>query len=116
MAVAPAAHNLARKQATAWLATTYPAVFGVVVKPLMLGAGRAIWPEAQAAGVKRAALNAAMKWHTNSFAYLDALVEPGAMRFGLDGNAIEAVSEEHRAVAVARKAELTLRAQIRARS
>lgn len=45
-----AARKLARTQALNWLTATWPAVFGVETKPLALGVGKLIWPEAKLAG------------------------------------------------------------------
>jgi ProQ/FINO family len=91
----------------AWLAAQYPATFGADMKPLMIGAGREIWPVAKAGGTKRQELNDAMKWRTRSLAYLDALGVEGAMRHSPEGRAIEPVSDEHRAGAIAARAEIT---------
>ena len=105
-----------RAQALTWLAATYPAVFSADVKPLALGTGKSVWPAAKAAGINRAAFNAAMKFRTASTRYLDALSRDGAQRFDLEGNAIEPVSDEHRARAIEIKAELARRVKIKARS
>ena len=94
------ARRVAQAEALAWLAETYPAAFGSVVRPLALGAGRLVWPEAKRRGIKRRALNAALKRHTGSLAYLDALAADGAMRFGLDGQPMGPLSAEHRAGAI----------------
>lgn len=80
----------------AWLCSTYPAPFGVDGRPLAIGAGRLIWPEANTTGIKRRALNDAMKRHTGSNLYLVRLAAPGAMRVDLGGAEVELVSEEHR--------------------
>ena len=61
-----AAWKLKRAQALTWLAATHPAVFSADVKPLALGTGRLVWPQPKAAGIKRAAFNAAMKFRTTS--------------------------------------------------
>jgi ProQ/FINO family len=98
-----------RDSALTWLASTYPAVFGADVKPLVIGAGRLIWPRAKAEGVGRSALNDALQRRTTAPAYLDALSADGALRFGLDGLAIEPVSPEHRECAIAMKAGLALK-------
>jgi hypothetical protein len=84
-------------------------VFGADVKPLVIGAGRLIWPRAKAEGVGRRALNDALQRRTSAPAYLDALSADGALRFGLDGLAIEPVSPEHRECAIAMKAGLALK-------
>jgi hypothetical protein len=104
-----AAWKLKRAQALAWLAATYPAVFSADVKPLALGTGRLVWPEAKVAAINRAAFNAAMKFRTTSPRYLDALTAPGAMRFDLAGNAVESVSLEYRERATAMLVEIKLR-------
>ena len=80
----------------AWLSSTYPASFGVDVRPLAIGAGRLVWPQAKLAGIKRRALNDAMKRHTGSNLYLERLAAPGAVRVDLGGAEVELVSEEHR--------------------
>jgi ProQ/FINO family len=110
-----AAWKLKRGQALTWLAATHPAVFSADGRPLALGTGKSVWPAAKAAGIKRAAFTAAMKFHTGSIAYLDALSRDGAQRFDLEGNAIEPVSDEHRVRAIEMKVELA-RAKIRVRS
>ena len=56
--------QLARSQAVQWLRQTYPAVFGLEVKPLALGVDRLLWPHAEAAGISRRALNDALQWRT----------------------------------------------------
>ena len=94
-----AARKLARAQALTWLSSTHPAVFGAVAKPLALGIGKLIWPAAKATGINRPAFNAAMKYHTTSIRYLEALARDGAQRCDLTGAAIEAVSLEHRELA-----------------
>jgi sRNA-binding protein len=101
--------KLARAAALAWLATEYPKAFGVEVKPLALGTGARIWLAAKEAGIKRAALNSALKHHIPSFRYFDALIADG-MRCDLDGNAVEPVTDEHRKRAIEMTAE---RLQIR---
>jgi hypothetical protein len=105
-AAALAAWKVKRAQALTWLAATHPAVFSADVKPLALGTGNSVWPAAKAAGIKRAAFNAAMKFRTGSARYLEALAAPGAMRCDLAGNAVEPVSDEHRARALEKKVEL----------
>jgi ProQ/FINO family len=104
-----AAWKLKRAQALTWLAATHPAVFSADVKPLALGTGKSVWPAAKGAGINRAAFNAAMKFHTTSPRYLDALSRDGAQRFDLEGNAVESVSLEHRGRATAMLAEIKLR-------
>ena len=96
--------KLAREAALKWLSETYPLAFGVEASPLALGVGRLIWPEAKAVGIRRAALNSALKHHTSSFRYLDALITDG-VRFDLEGNAVEPVSAEHRQRAIEMKVE-----------
>jgi hypothetical protein len=98
-AAAWAARKLARAQALAWLSSTHPAVFSANAKPLALGVGKLIWPRAKATGINRPAFNAAMKYHTTSIRYLEALARNGAQRCDLTGVAIEAVSLEHRELA-----------------
>ena len=51
----------------------HPAVFSANAKPLALGVGKLIWPRAKATGINRPAFNAAMKYHTTSIRYLEAL-------------------------------------------
>ena len=98
--------DLARSQAVRWLGQTYPAVFGLEVKPLALGIGHQVWPRAKAAGVRRRALHDALKWSTSSFRYFDALAHDGAVRCDLEGNAVEPLSDEHRRRALEMKAEV----------
>ena len=76
------------------------------MKPLAIGVGRQIWPQAKAAGIRRRALNDALKFRTTSLRYLDALASDTAMRFDLDGCAVESVSIEHRRRALEMKAGL----------
>jgi hypothetical protein len=108
-----AARKVKRAQALTWLTATHPAVFSAVAKPLALGTGKSVWPAAKAAGIKRAAFNAAMKFHVGSARYLSALTARGAMRFDLAGNAIEPVSDDHRARAIEMKVELEERTRAR---
>ena len=103
-ALAKTRRKAAREAALAWLATAYPKMFGDEVKALALGIGRQVWPRAKAAGVQRRALHDALKWRTSSFRYFDALIADG-MRFDLEGNAVEPVSDEHRRRALEMKAE-----------
>ena len=100
---------MARDAAMAWLAATYPAAFGADVKPVAIGVGKPIWPEAKAAGIKRRALHDALSRRVSSPAYLAALAADGAMRIGLDGNAVEAVSIEHQVLALDRLAKIERR-------
>ena len=97
--------QLARSQAVQWLRQTYPAVFGLEVKPLALGVDRLLWPHAEAAGISRRALNDALQWRTTLIVYLDALACDGAIRCDLEGNAVELVGPEHRQRALEMKAE-----------
>ena len=105
------ARRIARDAAMAWLAATYPAAFGLndAVKPVAIGVGKLIWPAAKAAGIKRRALNDALSRRAGSIAYLEALVEDGAMRIGLDGDAVEPVSLEHQVFALDRLAKIERR-------
>ena len=73
---------------------------------LAIGVGRQIWPQAKAAGIRRRALNDALQCRTTSLRYLDALASDAAMRFDLDGDAVESVSIEHRRRALEMKAGL----------
>jgi ProQ/FINO family len=109
--VAPwAARRLAREQVLDWLTAAYPkAPFGPDAKPLALGVGRTLWPQAKAAGIGRKAFNDAMGWLTRTPAYLEALVEDGAMRIGLDGAQVEPVSLEDQANALNRLAKIERR-------
>jgi sRNA-binding protein len=94
-----------------WLAATYPAAFGLDgdVKPVAIGVGKLIWPEAKAAGIKRRAFNDALSRRAASLAYLEALAADGAMRIGLDGDPVEAVSIEHQVFALDRIAKIERR-------
>ena len=103
---APAPRKLARDAALTWLAIAYPLAFGTGVKPLAIGVGRQIWPQAKAAGIRSRALNDALKFRTTSLRYLDALASDTAMRFDLDVYAVELVSIEHRRRALEMKAGL----------
>jgi ProQ/FINO family len=102
------ARRIARNAAMAWLAATYPAAFGLNgnVKPVAIGAGKLIWPAAKAAGIKRRALNDALSRRAGSPAYLEALVEDGAMRIDLDGAVVKPVSIEHQVNALDRLAKI----------
>jgi len=104
-----AARRIKRDAALAWLALTYPAVFGADVKPLLVGVGRLIGPRAKAEGVGRRALNDALQRRTTSPLYLDALMADGALRFDPDGHALEPVNPQHRECAIAMKAKLALK-------
>ena len=55
----------ARAETLAWLASTFPDAFGTM-KPLMIGAGAAIWPLAKSSGITRRSLNDALRLHTES--------------------------------------------------
>jgi sRNA-binding protein len=101
---APAPRKLARDATLIWLAIAYPLAFGTDVKPLAIGVGRQIWPQAKAAGIGRRALNDALKFRTTSPAYLEALAADAAMRFDLDGQRKESVTAEHRARPIEMKA------------
>ena len=102
---------MAREAAMDWLAATYPASFWLNgdVKPVAIGVGKLIWPAAKAAMIGRRALNDALSRRASSLAYLEALAADGAMRVGLDGDAIEAVSIEHQVFALDRLAEIERR-------
>ena len=100
------ARRVAREAALAWLAATYPKAFGPEIKPLAIGVGKQVWPLAKEAGIKRAAFNSALKFHTTSFRYLDALAAGGAMRVDPAGQAVEPVTPEHRRRALEMKTEL----------
>jgi hypothetical protein len=99
--------SLRRLEALAWLQTTFPLVFDPRrPKPLMLGVGAEIRREIQTrpaplSSAKHAndALHAALKRHCASKGYLLALARDGATRFNLAGEPVEAVSDEHRALA-----------------
>jgi sRNA-binding protein len=101
--------RLARDQAIDWLAAAYPATFGPDVRPLAPGVGKLIWPEAKAAGINRQSFNVAIGRRVKSPAYLRALAADGALRIGLDGAAIEPVSEEHQVNALDCLAEIERR-------
>jgi hypothetical protein len=104
-AAAKATRRRKLNEAIAWLSETYPSVFGTV-KPLALGIGKQIWPQAKAAQIGRRAFDDALKPRACSLSYLDALIADGAGRCGLDGNVVEPVSIEHREHAIAMKAEI----------
>jgi hypothetical protein len=101
------ARRLAWTEALAWLAATYPAAFGPDVKPLAIGVGRLVWPRAKLAGIRRKAFNAAIGRRVSSPLYLDALAAAAAVRCDLNGRAVEPVSAEHCAGAIAAKADLS---------
>ena len=103
------ARRIARDAAMDWLASTYPLAFGADVKPVAIGVGKLIWPDAKAAGIKRRGFNDALSRRASSRAYLEALAADGAMRFGLDGDAVEAVSIEHQVLALDRIAKIERR-------
>ena len=79
------------------------------VKPVAIGVGKLIWPDAKAAGIKRRGFNDALSRRASSRAYLEALAADGAMRVGLDGDAVEAVSIEHQVLALDRIAKIERR-------
>ena len=79
------------------------------MKPVAIGVGKLIWPEAKAEGIKRRAFNDALSRRASSLAYLEALAADGAMRVGLDGDAVEAVSIEHQVFALDRIAKIERR-------
>jgi hypothetical protein len=87
------------------ISATWPAVFDKThVKPLRIGVGAEI--EAALAGkASRKLIRDAVGYWTNGPDYLAALARPGAMRHGLDGTPVEAVSHEHREDARRRLAE-----------
>jgi hypothetical protein len=89
----------ARIAASEWLRQTYPVLFSWPPRPLAIGIGKAIAEAGQAAGVKRAHVHAAMRFHVRSRRYVDALAADGAMRFHLDGTPAEPVGEGDRAEA-----------------
>jgi hypothetical protein len=72
------------------------------VRPLAIGIGALIWPQAKAAGITRKAFNDAILRRVNSVFYRQALAADGALRFDLEGNAVESVSPEHRLQALER--------------
>jgi hypothetical protein len=97
----------ARLDALKWLKQQYPALFdtGMAVKPLAIGVGKQIvaaaiesgrWPSR---GAARDALSAALHYRTGSIGYLEVLTVPCVWRYGLDGEPVEPVSEEHQAEA-----------------
>jgi sRNA-binding protein len=89
----------ARLKALGWLTKTYPAAFDGPVRPLAVGCGREITAAAKAAGMsarERKAIGSALHHWTRARSYREALCAPGAQRHGLDGQAVEPVSEEHR--------------------
>jgi sRNA-binding protein len=112
------AARFAREAALAWLAVAYPLAFGTDLRPLAIGVGRLVWPQAKAAGIKRPAPHDALKFRTSSFRYLEALAADAAVRCDLNGNAVEPVSAEHRNRALEMKAEFERihRERARARS
>jgi hypothetical protein len=103
------ARRIARDAAMDWLASTYPLAFGADVKPVAIGVGKLIWPDAKAEGIKRRGFNDALSRRASSRAYLKALAADGAMRVGLDGDAVEAVSIEHQVLALDRIAKIERR-------
>jgi hypothetical protein len=104
--LAARARRLARDAATDWLQRTYPNVFGAEVRPLAIGVGAVIWPIAKAAGITRKAYNDAILRRVNSVFYRKALAVDGAVRFDLEGNAVDVVSPEHRLQALERLASI----------
>ncbi len=83
--------------ARAWLRTSFSVAFGFPVLPLAVGVGKDIEARAAAAGLKRSAIKAALRYRTSSRAYIEAVAAEGATRFDLDGQAVETVSGEHQA-------------------
>jgi len=92
------------KEVAAWLKTTFPALFATHPPlPLAIGVHSLILQINP--NINRAALGAAMHWHTSKPAYLRSLAAPDSMRYDLDGNPVEPVTAEQRDFAKARLAE-----------
>jgi sRNA-binding protein len=86
------------------MAGEFPQLFSSP-KPLMLGAGKVVLAEAAAQGwsvSKRKAIRSALRSWTGARRYLEALAAPGATRFGLDGQPVAPVDDDHRAEALRR--------------
>jgi RNA chaperone ProQ/FINO-like protein len=98
--------NQARRDALAWLRNAFPALFGYPPLPLAVGIGKAIVAVAIEAGRAKHATRAALHYWVHGHAYLVALAAPGAMRCGLDGQAVEAVDPQHQAEAARLIAEI----------
>lgn len=80
------------------LAELFPGLFGATPKPIKLRIQHDI--QARAPGVfSKQALTAFFRRYTNATSYLVALSK-ATQRFDLDGQPVEALSEEHRQVAV----------------
>ena len=73
---------------------------------MAIGVGKLIWPDAKAAGKRRGSMS---DGHVHNAAYLEALAADGAMRVGLDGDAVEAVVIEHQVLALDRMAKIERR-------
>ncbi len=103
-AAATAAPPMTPAECAQQLKALFPALFGGAAKPLKLRIQTDIQQRAPGVFTRRA-LSAFLHRHTGSTGYLMAITRVG-QRFDLDGNAVEAVNDEHRAAAAA---ELTRR-------
>jgi hypothetical protein len=90
----------------AWLRVTWPALFCDPPKPLVVGIHKPIMARASEAGLRWYAVGVALRDWTRRPRYLEALAADRAMRWGLDGEAIERVASEHQALARRQLADL----------
>lgn len=87
------------------LVEKYPKCFvteGEKPKPLKVGIGNDIFDALNSSYpdlITRRALKFCLITYTSSHEYNGAMLEDGAMRFGLDGDEVEAVSTEHQEMA-----------------
>jgi sRNA-binding protein len=95
-----------RRAALAWLRTAWPVLFCKPPRPLAVGLGQEIVARGLKAGIKPHAIGAALRHWTNSRGYLESLAAAGAVRWGLDGAAVDFVASEHQADARERLAAL----------
>ena len=92
-----------------------PVVFRGAIRPLTLGANKALrallplpvsYPDAMRLDKLRAAIDRWCMEYTSRVEYLAALAAPGSQRHDLDGRAVDEVSEAHREHAARRLAAL----------
>jgi hypothetical protein len=104
-ATPPKSYSVAELRAlVAWMRQTWPAAFGEQVLPLAIGAGAEI-ARARPQGCSHKDIESALRFHTNSDAYLAALAAEGSRRIRLDGGDGGEVDEGHRQHARERLAE-----------
>jgi sRNA-binding protein len=86
-------------------ASRWPVAFGEgAIKPLKIGINREI-RDALAGEASNRQVSGALKWWVERNSYLTALSQPGARRFGLNGDDAGAVSDDEREFAAQRLKE-----------